>query len=149
MIIKTEEKATEHPFEMILGIETGTTMAEYTEVIPTQQVEMIHYHDKDNEIEEKIEEVYALALSAAQTTSDQLELVEGKYKASLAESATQALNIALGAIREKRLLSEHKDKLAAQLKKQTGPVNTTNNNLIVGSRNEIMKLLADQRNQSK
>lgn len=140
-----KEKFSSHPMEDVLGIEIGSTVIEYTELTPDPIVESPLYDDKDVEIEEKIEEVYGLALGTASIVTDEIERVEGKYKASLAESATQSLNIALGAIREKRMLKEHKDKLQIAANKSKIPNNmTTNNNLIVANRNEILKMLADQ-----
>ncbi len=131
--------------EDVLGIEIGSTVIEYTELTPDPIIESPLYDDKDMEIEEKIEEVYGLALGTASIVTDEIERVEGRYKASLAESATQSLNIALGAIREKRMLKEHKDKLQIAANKSKIPNNmTTNNNLIVANRNEILKMLADQ-----
>ena len=148
MLIKTEEKLTNHPMELLLGIESGTTITEYREVIPATPVEMPFYDEKDNEIELQLEEVYGLALGTVSLVQDEIERVEGKYKSSLAETATQSLNIALGAIREKRLMKEHKDKiLSANYKHRHTGNNTTNNNILVGNRNEMLKLLADQQKQ--
>ena len=148
MKIKTEEKFIEHPMEEVLGIETGTTITEYREIIPETPVDMPIYDEKDDEIEMKLEEVYGLALGTVSLVSDEIERVEGRYRASLAEQATQSLSIALGAVREKRLMKEHKDKLqVAQARQKIPGTVTTNNNLIVANRNEILKMLADQQNQ--
>lgn len=146
-IIKTEERLTEHPFEDVLGIESGSTIREYREIITDPLVESPIYDSKDNEIEEKIEEIYALALGTASLVSDEIDRVEGRYRSSLAESATQALNIALGCVREKRLLKSDKDKLfnSPRTRSTNLPANT-DDKLIVGTRNEIMKLLAEQNN---
>ncbi len=144
MKVTTEEKLTSHPMEDVLGIEPNTTITEYREIVPDTPVEMPHYDEKDDEIEYKLEEIYTIALDSASTIADEMEQVEGRYKASLAETATQSLNIALGSVREKRLLKEHKDKLQLQASKTKIPGNiTTNNNLIVANRNEILKMLSD------
>jgi hypothetical protein len=145
MKVETKEKLTEHPMEMLFGIESGTTITEYHEILPEPMIESPMYDEKDNEIEDQLEEIYNLALGAASTVSDEIERVEGRYKASLAESATQSLNIALGSVREKRMMKEHKDKLQIAASKSKIPGSTTtNNNLIVANRNEILKMLADQ-----
>ena len=143
MEIKTEEKFISHPMEDILGIESGTTITEFTEVIPGDVVECPLYDNKDDEIEEKLEEIYSLALSTVTSVSDEIERVEGRYKAGLAENVTQSLNVALSAVREKRMLKEHKDKLTLSSAKLKNQSNVTNNNLIIANRNEILKMLAD------
>ena len=132
--------------ESVLGIETGTTITEYKEILPETPVDMPHYDDKDDEIELKLEEIYGLALGTMSMVSDEIERVEGRYKSGLAETSTQLLNVALGAVREKSLLKQHKDKLLVANNKLAikGPNSiTTNNNLIVANRNEILKALAD------
>jgi hypothetical protein len=145
MEIETKEKLMSHPFEDILGIESGTTITEYHEILPEPLIESPMYDEKDNEIEDQLQEIYNLALGAASVVTDEIERVEGRYKASLAESATQSLNIALGSVREKRMMKEHKDKLQIASAKSKIPGSmTTNNNLIVANRNEILKMLADQ-----
>lgn len=144
MKIKTEEKFIGHPMEEVLGIESNTTITEFREIIPEKPVDMPFYDEKDDEIEGKLEEIYSLALGTASLITDEVERVEGRYKASLAENAAQSLNIALGAVREKRMMKEHKDKLQVQTAKMKIPGSiTTNNNLIVANRNEILKMISD------
>lgn len=144
MKVKTEEKFISHPMEDVLGIEANTTITEFREIIPETPVDMPFYDEKDDEIEHKLEEIYGLALGTASLVTDELERVEGRYKASLGETATQSLNIALGAVREKRMMKEHKDKLQLQQAKSKIPGSVTNNNnLIVANRNEILKMLSD------
>jgi hypothetical protein len=146
MKIKTEEKFIGHPLEEVLGIEAGTTITEYTEIVPDKPVEMPFYDEKDDEIEMKLEEIYGLALGTMSMVTDEIERVEGRYKSGLAETSTQLLGVALGAVREKSMLKQHKDKLVVANNKLSlkGPNSiTTNNNLIVANRNEILKALAD------
>lgn len=141
-----EEKFIDHPMESVLGLETGTTLTEYKEIVPEIPVDMPQYDEKDDEIELKLEEIYSLALGTMSMVSDEIERVEGRYKSGLAETSTQLLNVALGAVREKSLLKQHKDKIVVAnnkiTKKGIGNV-TTNNNLIVANRNEILKAIAD------
>ena len=68
-----------------------------------------------------------------------MEKVEGKYKARVGEVTATMLNVALGTVREKRMMKEHKDKLSPN--KHQG---TINNTLIVGDsvmadRNELLR----------
>lgn len=124
--------------EGVLDLEPCTTLVEYTEVVPDVPVEHAAYDEKDSEIEGKIEEVYSLAVEAATSLSDEIELVEGKYKARMGEVSATMLNVALGAIREKRQLKEHKDKMSTSPK---GGPHTVNNNLVVADRNDILRAL--------
>lgn len=135
-VIRTDY--TEHPMEEILDLEPCTTLTEYVEVVPDVPVYHVAYDDKDDEIERKIEEVYSAAMNSANVLADEIEQVEGKYKARMGEVSATMLNVALGAIREKRQLKEHKDKST------TIPRNgakTVNNNLVVADRNEILRML--------
>lgn len=126
----------EHPMEEILDIEPGTTITTRTERT-TDMVEAEQYDNKDSEIEEQFQEVYDAAMSAFESQCDEAEVVEGKYKARNAEVAVQFLNAALSAAKEKGSLKQHKDKLSTAVAKSTG--DTTNNNILVADRNELLK----------
>lgn len=147
MKIVTKEKMIEHPLEDVFDIEAETTVVEYKEAIPAEVVQMPTYDEKDVEIEDKLEEVYTLAMGNAAAIGDEMERIEGKYKARVGEVTATMLNVALGAIREKRELKMHKDKMGP-----TGAAtgnHTTNNNLIVADRNDLIKALADKITNSK
>lgn len=141
MNITTHQKLIDHPLEEVFDIETGTTMVEYKEVIPDEVVVMPTYDEKDNEIEGKLEEIYTVAMDQVSVISDQIERVEGKFKARMGEVTATMLNVALGAVREKSVLKMHKDKLTPTPGSAT---HTTNNNLIVADRNEILRALLDK-----
>jgi hypothetical protein len=129
-----------HPMEDILDIEEGTTMVpavkRSSELVVSGQ-----YDNKDDEIDAQYQEVYDLSLEAFEQQSQEAELVEGKYKARNGEIAAQYLNIALNAAKEKGTLKGNKDKLSLAAEKVTKSGGTTNNNLIVGDRNDILKTL--------
>lgn len=135
-----KEKQIAHPMEDVLGIESGSTVIEYTEMVPAVPVAAPTYDAKDDEIEEKIEEVYASAMGRMAAVGDQMDLVEGKYKARLGEVAATMLNVALGAIREKRELKKHKDVTAVKQTEAQTPSNVTNNNVVV-TRNDLLDML--------
>lgn len=137
----TKEKTIEHPLEEVFDIPTGTTIVEYKETLPAQVVEMPNYDQKDGEIEEKLEEIYSVAMGQVEAISDEMERVEGKYKARIGEVSATMLNVALGAVREKSLLKQHKDKV-----KPTGGPQTVNNtlNVVTADRNELLRLFAEQ-----
>lgn len=139
MKITTNEKIIDHPLEDAFGIETGTTIMEYHECLPEKPVDMVNYDKKDDEIEIKLEEIYSTAMGQVMLIADQMELVEGKYKARVGEVTATMLNVALGSVREKRMMKEHKDKLSPS--KYQGNVHNT---LIVGDsvladRNELLR----------
>lgn len=143
MDIVNKQKTIEHPLEEVFDIEPGTTIVEYKEAVPAPVVVMPNYDQKDDEIEEKLEEIYTTAMSQVEVISDEIERVEGKYKARMGEVTATMLNVALGAVREKSVLKMHKDKLTPT--PGSGP-QTVNNNLIVADRNEILRaLLAKQK----
>lgn len=131
----------EHPMEDVLDIESGTTIVPRNERT-TELVEAEQYDEKDDEIEEQIQEVYNAAMDAFEVQMDEVETVEGKFKARNGEVAVQFLNAALAAAKEKSSLKQHKDKITVAQNKLTGP-KTVNNNLIVADRNELMKTLAE------
>lgn len=141
-IVKTE--LSEHPMEDVLDIEPGTTITEYKEVLPAPIVQHPTYDDKDSEIEEKLEEIYSIAITNVETIADEMERVEGKYKARIGEVTATMLNVALSAVREKRELKQHKDKIHVDAT-AAGTPHTVNNNLVVADRNEIIKMLRDKK----
>lgn len=143
MIIKTEERATDHPLEELFGIESGTTMVQYREVLPEKPVEMPTYDKKDDEIEIKLEEIYSVAMGQVSLVADEMDKVEGKYKARVGEVTATMLNVALGAVREKRMMKEHKDKLSPTHHNDSSKT-ITNNNLVVADRNEILRALMNR-----
>lgn len=140
MRIVKKEKLVSHPLEDEFDIEDCTTVAEVSEVIPSDVVESVGYDEKDNEIEEKLEEIYAVAMGQVNMIADEMDRVEGKYKARVGEVTATMLNVALGAVREKSQLKQHKDKLGVTAR-AAGTPNTLNQNLIVADRNEILRTL--------
>lgn len=142
-VIKSE--LIEHPMEDVLDIESGTTMVEYQEITPDVPVPMPTYDAKDDEIEQKLEEIYTAAMGNVVTIADEMERVEGKYKARIGEVTATMLNVALGAVKEKRELKQHKDKLTPGVA-GSGVTHTTTNNLVVADRNEILRILRDKKN---
>jgi len=141
-----KEKLIAHPLENTFDIEPGTTVVEYTEVLPAEIVKAPEYDKKDDEIEGKLEEVYTSAMGGVAAVGDAMETVEGKYKARIGEVTAAMLNVALGAVREKRELKQHKDKITVEAA-ESGTPNTVNNNLVVADRNEILRILAGKKPQ--
>jgi hypothetical protein len=143
MSIITKEKLIEHPLEEVFDMDAGTTMVEYTEVVPAEVVTMPNYDVKDDEIEGKLEEIYTVAMGQVTVIGDEMERVEGRFKARIGEVTATMLNVALGAVREKSVLKMHKDKLTPAQQAANTP-HTVNNNLIVADRNELLRLMIDK-----
>lgn len=144
--IKT--KTITHPLENALDITPGTTIVEYTETLPAVLVVHPSYDTKDDEIEVQLEEIRTEAMDAFEVQAQEVEQVEGKYKARIGEVAANFLNTALSAVKEKSLLKQHKDKLVVAQQKAIKP-GTVNNNVIVTSHNELLKLIAGSKDSKK
>lgn len=149
MKVTTSEKFTTHPMEDFLDLEAGTTLVEAEEIVLEEATPHVAYDDKDMEIEQKFDDVYAIAMSNVVTVSDEIERVEGKYKARMGEVTANMLSVALQAAREKASFKMHKDKLSPK-----GPeaktVNQTLNQLnIVADRNEMLRILAAKKEAEK
>lgn len=144
--MKTKKEEVEvlksHPMEDILGIEPNTTTITTSERTSTDISETTteDYDNKDIEIETQFQEVYDLALDAYDSQMNVSGDVEGRYAARNGEVAVQFLNTALAAAKEKSNIKTNKDKLSVAKGKLKGS-GTTNNNLIVADRNEILKAM--------
>ena len=141
-----EKRKVEHPLEDVFDITPGTT--ELPVVAKTDNTDDIKptetYDEKDDEIEKKLQSIADAAIDAydAQVMIVE-ELEDPKFAARNMEVANQLLTTALAAVKERAEIKKHKDKLVATTKK--GP-STLNQNLIVGSRNEILKKLLQEGN---
>lgn len=134
--------------EEVLDIEPGTTIVPTTEMVPTERTPCEEYDPKDDEIEEQFQEVYDVAMTAFETTSETVSSIEPKYRARNEEVAIQYLNTALAAARDKAALKQHKDKISITKFKAAGP-KTVNNNLIVADRNDMLKNLLKEKYQQE
>lgn len=141
--ITRTEKEISHPLEEIFDIEENTTVVPYTEV-KTDLVSYIGFDEKDNELEGQLQHLYDMALEAFETQQDESAGIEQKFRARNAEVAAQYLKTALEAVREKRELKQHKDKIVV---KQSGAM--TNNNLIVADHNAIMDMIEDMKKRGQ
>ncbi len=149
MKVTTTEKFTTHPMEDFLDLEAGTTLVETDEVVLEEATPHVAYDDKDMEIEQKFDDVYAIAMSNVVTVSDEIERVEGKYKARMGEVTANMLSVALQAAREKASFKMHKDKLSPK-GSDAKTVNQTLNQLnIVADRNEMLRIIAAKKEAEK
>ena len=137
---KVYEKPTEDPLEELFEIQSGTTLVEYEERLPVDPSELVignEYDQKDKDIERQLQEVYNAAMDQFDIQTEEINNVEGRYRARMGEVAAQFLTTALNSIKTKADIKAHKDRLVL---KSTGG-GTTNNNLIVADRNDLLKAL--------
>ena len=126
------------PLEETFEVEPYVTQGNVMEYEEKDNIVGESYDEKDKSLDEEFNNVYVKALDAYSSLSEELEFVEGKYKARVGEVSNQFLNTALNAAKEKANLKGHKDNLVM---KETNK--TTNNNLFVGNHEELLKLLKD------
>lgn len=135
---------TSHPLEDIFDIVPNSTEVVTTVVEPKQLIEHPMYDQKDSEIEQQLEQVYSTAMSQALTLSDEIEKVEGKYKARMGEVSSTMLNVALGALREKANIKINKDRNNSRMPATVVSAGgTVNNNVVVADRNELLRMFVN------
>jgi hypothetical protein len=128
-----------HPLEETFDI--APVVNDY-DVIEYEQKDIIighSYDEKDTSLDGEFDTVFQKAIHAYDSMSEEMEIVEGKYKARVGEVSNQFLSTALNAAKEKMNLKQHKDKLVV---KEAGS-GVTNNNLFVGSHEELLKVLQE------
>ena len=139
-IQRTEiETLIEHPLEETFDIAPCTTISTKTER-STELAVTEQYDEKDEEIEGQFQEIYDAAMGAFEDQCAEAEVVEGKYKARNMEVATQLLNAALHAAKEKANQKKEKDRNDIARNKVTRKV--TNNNVFMGSHQELLDAAA-------
>ncbi len=129
------EKEIAHPLEDVFNLEENTTVVTYTER-KTDLVPHVSFDEKDNEIESQLQDIYDMSLEAFENQQEDGEIIDPKYRARNAEVAAVFLKTALEAVQSKSNLKQHKDKIVVR---ETGK--TTNNNVILADREDIMKAL--------
>lgn len=134
------ESLMEHPLEEAFDIEPCTTITTKTER-STELAVTEQYDEKDEEIEGQFQEIYDAAFAAFEDQVAEAEVVEGKYKARNMEVATQLLNAALHAAKEKASQKKEKDKNDIARNKATSK-KVTNNNVFMGSHQELLDNIA-------
>jgi len=142
--ISKTEKIISHPLEDAFDIESGTTSIVAYETNDEPVANFESYDAKDKEIEAQFQEIYEQSLLVFQKQIDDCELVEPKYTARKAEIAAMYLNTALSAAKEKANLKQAKEKLVIASTAIKKGKNVTNNNLVITSRNDLLKMLNDE-----
>lgn len=134
-IKKQIEQQVSNPLEEYFNIEPNTTMATYTER-ETELAVLSDYDVKDQEIENSYQEIYDKAQDLADKLTDELDAVEGKFVARIAEVTNSLFSTALDAAHKKAQLKMHKDKLNKKTSKDSPK--TVNNTLII-NREDLLK----------
>lgn len=137
------ERTIHHPIEDVLGIEPGTTVMEAVEDMNFPMVVDPVYDDKDVEIENQFQDVYVEAKTTFTTLTDDLEVMDPRFRARTAEVAVQFLNTALLAAKEKLNQKQNKDKIAVDLS-QVGPKTIHQNLNIIADRNQILRAMLEK-----
>lgn len=135
-------ETTEHSFENVLGIPSGTT-----EIVKTHVTSETEDHDdydsKDREIERDFLDVHDKAMELFVELAEEIEDAEPSKRSRLAEVAGQILNTALSASERRRVLKQHIDTLKQKdraLSTKAGNKGKTSNNFFIGTHAEMMKL---------
>lgn len=129
-----------HPLEKTFELEAVVNDYEIIEYEESRDIVIGQsYDNKDASIDEEFDTIYHKAINAYDSMSEEMELVEGKYKARVGEVSNQFLSTALSAAKEKMNMKHHKDKLLVK----EATASTTNNNLFVGNHEELLKVLQE------
>lgn len=130
-------KTIEHPLEEFFNIEMKTTESTGIELhSEVGEITDDSYDSIDKEIHNQSEDILRNALTFADVALSQIPTVEGKNKAEIFNSSAAFLNVALNALKEKRELKKHKDKVS----KQDTPKNQTNI-VYAGNHSDLLEIL--------
>lgn len=145
-----------HPLESVLNIEEGeffnnkekfeSIMSEtLPSIVAPSEIAPIEAPPKDEEditIDKNIDIVYDKALSAFNTQTEMVEIVDPRYSARTAEVAANYLNIALNAMAVKsKVKGERIRRGQSGFTPYANGAKTVNNQLIVADRNSILRMM--------
>jgi len=94
--------------------------------------------DEDKEIDAKLDQVYDVALETFQQQTEYTQIIEPRYAARNAEVAATYLTIALNAVATKAKVKGDRKRNSAFVPY----ANKTQNNVVVASREEIMRMIS-------
>lgn len=142
------EKVVSHPCEDLFDIEPNTTVMTVPAPRQTALAKPGNYDAKDQEIEEQYQEIYDKAMDAFDDIQEDMNGIEGKYKARNQEVGVALLNAALSAAKEKSRMKEHKDKLSggkgATIEGSNNVINQTNNTIHMSTSDLIASMAKEQ-----
>ena len=139
-----------HPLDNVFNIESGSDFdieKEYgmTEIPKNQPVvaqPQPDFKDEDDVlVEKRIDEVYDAAMEAFNKQTEYTEIIEPRYAARNAEVAANFLNIALQAANSRARVKIDRKRANQAFVPYTNTNGKTTNNIIVASREEILKMI--------
>lgn len=151
----------ESPLESVFEITPGTTLLPHknkrSDFVDTETGEITKIEEEpeitvgggitESELEgeaiAQINDVYTKAMEVYDDQAEMIQIIDPKFAARTAEVANQYLSTALTAIKLKTDILNQKRKMKNG-KNQVVENNTTNNNLIVGDRNDILRSILNQ-----
>jgi hypothetical protein len=154
-----------HPLEEVFDMTAGEyfeNKQEYDEVLQSElpstiintsklavQQEIIK-DEEDTNIDNNIDNIYNKALAAFNQQTEMVEVVDPRYAARTAEVAANYLNIALNAmaIKSKVKNDRYRRSSSGFIPYTNGP-KTVNNNLIVADRNDILKMMKQDKDKEE
>jgi hypothetical protein len=141
-------KPLSHPLESVFNmgedameIDERYAMAEVPAVaVQPEEAPKDHKDEDDVLIEQRIDEVYTVAMETFQNQTAYMEIVEPRYAARNAEVAANYLNIALAAANSRaKVKSDRKRANQAFVPYAAG--GKTTNNIVVANREDIIKMI--------
>jgi hypothetical protein len=142
-------KPMQHPLESVFGMEEGTLGSDIendyaiAEQAPQGQLTEAPLDVKDEDdklIEQRLDDVYEVAIQTFHNQTAYLEVIEPRYAARNAEVAANYLNIALAAANSRaKVKSDRKRANQAFVPYANG--GKTTNNLVIADRNDILKMI--------
>jgi hypothetical protein len=136
-----------HPLESVFGLEEGLTDIEQDYAVAESIVGDLavpegpqpdHKDEDDILIEQRIDEVYQMAIETFQTQTSYMAVIEPRYAARNAEVAANYLNIALAAANSRSKVKTDRKKANQVFIPHGGK---TTNNLVIANREDILKMI--------
>lgn len=133
-----------NPLDALFETEQPTEMVEYEQATEGElaalqsEAPAPEIDEEDIEINKKIDQVYDAAIDTFQNQMAYTEIVEPRYAARNAEVAANYLNIALNAAATRAKVKSDRKKTNAFVPY----AGKTQNNVVVASREEIMRMIA-------
>ena len=134
-----------NPLDELFNIEEpGDMIGDQYMQVNQSQLATVEPHTSEKDAEDvandqKIDEVYDLAITAYKQQTAMVEIIDPKFAARNAEVAANFLNIALNAATSKAKIKT--DRKRAGMFNPAANANKTTNNVIVASQEDILKMI--------
>jgi hypothetical protein len=138
-----------HPLESVFGLEEGLTdISQDYAVAEAVSNDLVaaqpegpqpdHKDEDDVLIEQRIDEVYTMAIETFQQQTAYMAVIEPRYAARNAEVAANYLNIALAAANSRSKVKTDRKRANQVFIPHAGK---TTNNLVIANREDILKMI--------